>query len=358
MTTFAPTTAEFSATPYVFSSPESPGLSNQPEQLIHMSQIQKELLAAAGLKLADFTGRPALHQALVRAVNDLPEKAWSELTVKAQDWFNEAADALKAKKAIVEFADFTPEQPAAEPRSRRRAADDEGEKSVKESASVEKLEEGQRVKVTTKRGKVYEGEVVENNKRKEFVAIKGADGEDEIDYDKVESIEVFHGTAGAAAADEPDAGPEVGDEVKFTTKRGKTVSGVITELTAETIVLGKDDDFDLDRIDGDITIIKKGSSAGAAKAEPETRSRTRSEPETTPPADDKRTRSSNPKGVSVGARIRELVAETPDISEEDVGKVLKKEGLEFRDNTLGMIYKDCVFLIAKLRDAGHMKKAK
>jgi hypothetical protein len=315
-----------------------------------MSAIQKELCSVCEIDPSKYgNDRKSLLADLVKRTDKLSDGEWNRLTPEAQDWFNKAADATKAKEPVQDFPDYKADG-GGESRSRRRSADDEPAKPAKgESMAVEKLQEGDRVKVTTKRGKVIEGSVLENSKRKEYVVVKGADGEDEIDWDKVEAVEVFHGTAGL----KEEVGPGVGDEVKFTTKRGKTVSGVITELTGETIVLDKTDDYDMDRIDGDIIIVKKGSGNG--NAEPETRRRGSSSDDD----GDKRGggRVSNEKGVSVGGRIRELLAEDPTRTQDDVGKVLKKEKIDFREASLRLIYNDSQRLINLLREAGHMKGA-
>jgi hypothetical protein len=321
-----------------------------------MSAIQKELCKATGIDSSKYGDkeRPALHADLVRAVNKLPDSDWKALTAAAQDWFNEAADATKAKKDLPEFPDFK-DDPEPETRSRRRSSsedDDKGGSAKGETMAVEKLQEGDRVKLTTKRGKVIEGEVVEQSKRKEFVVVKGSDGkEDEIDWDKVDSVEVFHGTAGTK---EEDAGPAEGDEVKFTTKRGKSVQGIITELTAETIVIDKTDDFDLDRIDGDITIVKK---AGGGDSKGNSSRRSSSD------GDEKNTRSrggtkENGEKISVGGRIRELLAQDPARSKDEVDKILTKEKIEYRPASLNIIYRDCQNLIGLLRENGHMSKAR
>lgn len=323
-----------------------------------MSAIQKELCKACDIDPSKYKDTPderaALHADIVKAVNKFNDNEWNKLSVGAQDWFNAAADATKAKKDLAEFPDMKSPEPEPESRSRRRSSEDD--KPAKgESMAVEKLQDGDRVKLTTKRGKVYEGEVVEQNKRKEFVAVKGGDGEDEIDWKNVDTVEVFHGNAGTSGE---DAGPAVGDEVSFTTKRGKSVSGVISELTGETIVIGKDDDYDMSKIDGDIKIVKKG---GGTKEEPETRRRGGSS-SSKDKEEDKGSRSrggTDGEGnkISVGGRIRELMADDPTREREAVEKIMTKEKIEFRPATLNIIYRDCQHFMDLLRKAGHMKKA-
>lgn len=323
-----------------------------------MSAIQKELAKATGVDIEKYRGRADVHAAIVKGVNSLSDKEWAGLSEQAQDWFNAAADVTKAnreaekrgdKASLKDVAEF-PDYEDAKPSTRRRSSsDDDKDTNKSESLAVEKLKEGDRVAITTKRGKTYKGEVTEQNKRKEFVVVKGDDGEDEIDWDKVDTCETFHGAAG-----QEDVGPDVGDEVEFTTKRGKKVSGVISELTEETIVIGKDDDYEMDRIDGDIKIIKKGKGGGSEKPEPE--SRRRSSSSDSGKEDEGKGRSSNPKGTSVGGRIRELLADDLGMSKDDVSKKMKKEGIEFRDSTLNILYRDTTNFISLLREAGHLKK--
>lgn len=54
-------------------------------------------------------------------------------------------------------------------------------------------------------------------------------------------------------------------------------------------------------------------------------------------ADGKGKRSSN-EGVSVSQRVTELVLDDLNATEEQIGELLKKEKLEFRDNTLKLNY--------------------
>lgn len=316
-----------------------------------MSAIQTELCKATGIDPAKYESRKALHADIIKATNKLPDKDWNTLSEAAQDWFNAGADATKAKKEVVEFPDYT-----AQSSSRRRSSSDDDapkkEDTKGESLAVEKLQEGDRVCITTKRGKKYEGEVTENSKRKEYVVVKGNDGEDEIDYNKVDWVEVLHGNSGGSE----DTGPDVGDEVEFKTTRGKTVRGVLSEITEDTIVIGKDDDYSMDRIDGDIKIIKKaGASGGNGAAETSSRGR-RSSSDSDEPKEEKEGRSSNPRGTSVGGRIRQLVAEDLNISKDQVIKTMKKEGIEFKDATVNILYRDACDFVRLLKEAGRLSK--
>lgn len=300
-----------------------------------MSKIQKELVEVTELSTKrgedrqDFLGR------IVKAVANLSDKEWEGLSQEAQDWFNDAADAKNAKaKALPDFPDLdaADEAPEEKKTSRRGAAKEEAEAPAKPKV-------GAVAKVTTKRGKSSTGTIVELDD--EVVVLKMGDGsEEEFDRSRVESIEVAS-TGKAAKAEEPEADPvKVGAEVTVVTKRGKEVTGKIVEVDDEVIVLdvdGKDEEFARDRVES----IKPVKSANA---EPEAKTRrgaAKDEPEDEKQEGDKPKRSSNPAGVSVGTRIKELIADDLEATPEQIGKILKKEGIEFRDNTLKMQYTDC-----------------
>ena len=60
-------------------------------------------------------------------------------------------------------------------------------------------------------------------------------------------------------------------------------------------------------------------------------------------------------GVSVTTRIRELIAGDLTMSKGEVGKQLRTEGLEFRDNTLDLTYAETHKVVTAMRDAGQLK---
>lgn len=321
-----------------------------------MSKIQAELIKATDTEPKRGEDRQEFLQRLSKAINGLSDKAWDGLSNEAQDWFNANAKARKAAKEAGKdappFADFPDaEPPQAEERSSRRRDDDEPRRD--ERPSVDKLKEGDRVKITNKRGKVFEGVVTENNTKKEFVAVKGADGEDEIDYDRIESLEVFHGTA--KGGDEPADPIRVGAEVTLVTKRGKTYTGKIKELTKDDIVITTadgDEDFARDRVETITPVASSGGGRGRAE-EPSTRSSSRDkdpEPET------KRSRAgAGPDGKSIGTVIKELIADDFKATEEDIAKQLKKLGVEFKENTLSLNYKDAHKFLEILKEKGKLR---
>lgn len=337
-----------------------------------MSKIQTELVAATGVKPAAGQARQAFLLALIVGVHKLGDAEWDALSKPAQEWFNDAADAKTAKK------DELPEMPdyvaAAEPKpsTRRRAAEPEPE--PEQAAGPDRDPEvGDVINATTKRGKQYPNAVVVEI-GEDFVAVQPAGTT--ADADQIEiatagaTFEIIAGEPDGEADPDMPFAPAVGDVVTVTNKRGKATTGKIVEIDEEVIVLDTDAgevEFDQARVESVAPAAGAAKAAEPAKEEPPAatgRRRAAAEPAKEEPAKDepkataaeeKAKRSSNPRGVSVGARIRELVAESVDITEAEVGKALKKEGLEFRDTTLSMIFKDCAQFVALLRAAKKLK---
>ena len=306
-----------------------------------MSKIEKELLAATELKAKRGEDRQDLLGRIMKEVAELDDAAWDDLSQEAQDWFNDAADAKNAKaKTIPDFPDAEGEdEPEQEekPSTRRSAG----------KAKKAELEVGVVAKITNKRGKSFTGTVMELDD--EIVVLKMGNGdEEEIDRSRIESFEIAGGEAEAPAEkEEGPAEPKVGANVTVVTKRGKEVTGKVVEIDDEIIVLdvdGEDEEFDRSRVE---TIKVNGGKAGKAKAaekeevkEEKTSSRRAAKDE---PAEEepKEKRSTNASGVSVGTRIKEIIADDIEASEADIAKVLKKEGIAFKENTLKLNYVDC-----------------
>lgn len=306
-----------------------------------MSKIQKELCDAAEIDPKRDEERQAFLLRLAMAVNKLPDKVWDALSKDAQKWMNDAADAASAKKTLPDFPDA---EPPASSGGRRRVADEP-------AAFTPKVKDD--VKVTTKRGKVVTGKIVEMDK--EVIVLKTPAGdEEELPLDRVEKIEPLGGAADPA--EEGPRDPVKGDTVTVTTKRGKVVTGELVDLTESEIVLkvdGAEEEFVRDRVES--IKIEGGRRARTSSAEASSSRRSVTEDKKDAPAEDgKRTRASN-GSVSVGMRIRELIIEDFSRTADDVGKILKKENLEFRDNTLALNYAEAHKMLELLKKAGKLK---
>lgn len=303
------------------------------------SKIEKELSDAAEIDPKRGEDRQDWLLRLSVGVSKLPDAEWEKLSPEAQDWMNEAADYIEKKTDIADFPDL-PKEEATTTRRRTTGAAKAYEPAEKDD-----------VKVTTKRGKLITGKIVELTK--DLLVLKKTDGdEEELSRDRIESIEPL---AGGADKDEGPKDPEVGDAVTLETVRGKTVSGELVELTEELIVLrvnGEEQEFTKERVKS-IKVDKP-----AAKADTSTRRRgaaAEPEKETKEPATEgKRTRSTN-GGVSVGTRIREIVIGDQSLTEAAVGEILKKEKIECRENTLSINYADTHKVLAILKEKKLLK---
>jgi ribosome maturation factor RimP len=335
------------------------------------SKIEKELSDAADVTAKRGEDRQDYLARLMKAVASLSDKAWEKLSEAAQDWFNDNAEARnKAKKAgksepdVEEFADLEEEEEE-KPKTRSRAKDsDDGDEKP---AKVEKITGGPKdikkgmtgVTIENKRGKTFEGDVVDMDD--EVVVIKQGDGEEiEIDLDRIVKVSWTEVPAGKgkASAKEEDADPiKVGAAVTVITKRGKELTGTIKEITDEDLVLTTDDgeeELSRSRIET-ITPTKAAKGKTEAKEEkPAAKGKGKEEAEE--PA--KAKRAVNPEGVSIGQRIKELIADNQDEDEAGIGKLLKKEGIEFKENTLKLNYVDCHKFLAVLKEKGLLAKAK
>lgn len=294
-----------------------------------MSKIQAELSEATGVKPKRGEDRADFIAALMIAVAKLSDEDWAALSKPAQNWYNDAADAKNAKKEPEDFPDLEKEAKEEKP-TRRRAADADDEPK----ATTVKV--GMQATVLTKRGKTSTGEVVEVDDK--MIVLK-VDGEElEFDRERLESITVVNDGKGQAADEPEDFKPKVGMEVEVENARGKIFKGEIVELDKDLLVLKTDDgeeELNRDRIK---TIKPIGGKK--AKEEPEASSRRASAGDDKGSDDGAKKRSSNAEGVSIGTRIKELICDDMEASEADIGKALKKEGIEFKENTLKLNYSD------------------
>jgi len=299
-----------------------------------MSKICAELVKATELSTKRGEDQQDFLTRLIKAVTALSDKEWDGLSEASQAWFNSAVDAKNAK------AKTLPDFPDAEKEDDKPARRGRGSKAEKEDPPAAKV--GALVEIVTKRGKKITGKIVELDK--EMMVIKTDDGEEEVALDRIESTNVFHGDAKPDADDEPaDPVIKVGSEVKVVTKRGKEYVGKIVEMDDEVLVLktdGGEEELARDRVE---TIKLVGGKA--EKEEPKASGRRSSKAEDKGGDDDKggdeKAKRSSNNGVSVGTRIKEIIADDIEATEADVAKILKKEGLEFRENTLKLNYVDC-----------------
>lgn len=324
-----------------------------------MSAIQKELCKITKLEAPTAAKeRPSFLVDMLRSVGKLGDADWDKLSKEAQDWFNDAADAKNAGKDVPDFPDF--EEPKEETTSRRRRSSDEGDEKASSGAKeidADDVKKSMAVKVITKRGKEFNGHVSEVDD--EVLVVKAGNGdEDEIPWKSVDKVftlaeakEETSSRRRRADDDEPKT-PELkaGVEVKLVTKRGKEVTGKIEEITDELVVIDGTE-YERDRVESITPVGGKSSD----KEETSSRRRGSSDDKGSKDEEGKKSRSSNPEGVSISTRIAEIMLDDLDISEADVGKALKKEGLEFRENTLSINYKSTKKFLELLKSRKMLK---
>lgn len=319
-----------------------------------MSKIQKELSEATGVTLKRGAKREAFIDEILVATQNLDDAGWEALSKPAQDWFNEACDQKNAniknpRKAVPvpDFPDLATTEEAKAPSTRRRAAEEPEPEPESNEPQV-----GDTVKVTTKRGKVSEGEVVEISDTDIVLKIDG----EELEFTLAgATVEVLGGETQDDDGPAEPKEPEVGDEVTLVNSRDKEYTGEVIEISDDDIVLkvGKEElEFSRAKIK---SLVVNGSDPEPEPEKTTTRRRGAADTKKDEPAGEKPKRSSNPKGVSIGGRIRELMADNLAITIAEVTKAMKGEGLEFRDTSVEMIYKDTKAFIELLKAAKKLK---
>ena len=216
------------------------------------------------------------------------------------------------------------------------------------------------MKIVNKRDKEFAGELVEFDD--DVVVIKQADGEEvEFARDRIASITVIGGTPAKSSrrkADEDDepevVEPEVSDTVEITNSRDKVSLGNIVEIDDKLVVIKKADgeevEFARDRVK---SIVVKVKNAGKGKADTKADDKPAKGKEKAEPT--KRATREDNGGVSVGQRMRDLIIADLSADREAISKALKKESLEFKDNTLDLVYKDVHKIVGMLKAAKLMK---
>lgn len=317
-----------------------------------MSKIQELLAAATELAPSKRNNETITDQAYMKrlalGIQDLPDADYDKLPKEAIDWFNSAADAIEKKQDIPAF----PDMEQAEGGGRRRRA------AAAEPFKAEDAKKGDKITLKTKRGVEYVGvEVLDTYEGGLVIDDRGR--EKEIDLEVIAEI-ARASDGGSAGGDEPkELVLEVGATVKVITARGKEVLMVVTELTDDEIV-GKDaagdpQEFTRDKLKSVTVTLPPGGGTTSRRAASSTGGEGTKAGAAGEPAKQGRVTAASNGGVSVTTRIRELIAENFEFTKDQVGAVLKKEGLDFKQNTLDLTFGDMHKIIGILRTAGRLK---
>jgi len=331
-----------------------------------MSAIKKELMEATGVAQKRGQDEQEYLKALVKGVSDLDDKGWNGLSVLAQDWFNEAADAVNAKKEVASFPDAEKEEVKEEEATPRRRAASKEESDDKPAQKDPKV--GDDVVITTKRGKTVEGKVTEIDDDQIVVAV--GDNELEIVRKNIETIVVAFfneekkTTRRRAAEEEPEEPafdePKVGDQVTAVTAKDKTYSGEIIEIEDDLIVV-KVGDEELELTPSKLKKLTihpaetKTSRRKAADDEGDAKPRGRAEAKEEPAAKGSKIGVKSNGGVSVTQRMRELICADLGADKDAIMKIINKEGLKYREATMDVVFADTHKVVTLLKANKLMK---
>lgn len=339
-----------------------------------MSAIKQELMQAAEIKPKDGETEDAFLARLVTRIgSEIDTEQWDKLSAAAQDWNNLGSDAIDAQKPFPPF----PDAEVAPSSSRRRGAAATPPAAPAPAPFVPKV--GAAVTITTKRGKVETGVIVELTADEVIINANGEDGAKEDDKEfalanvTIEPVGVqAASTAASPAAPEPKEPKtaEVGDTVEAVTARDKILVGNILVIDGDDLVLvdasGAEHELLKSKLKSIVVKVKNAksgmTSAPAAPAAPESTGRRGRSAAASPPAADtkpeegKRTRSSNAGAAqTLGGRIRELICDNPAVTAEQVQATLTKENYQFAETSVRMIHKDTTVIIGMLRERGLLK---
>jgi small nuclear ribonucleoprotein (snRNP)-like protein len=331
--------------------------------------LKKELVGATGVKEKrnedeqDFLGR------LVTGVANLDDSGWEELSPEAQDWYNDAAGAANKNKPIASFGD---EELEAAPPARSTRGAKKDVPAAQDDDDAADPEVGDKVLVTSKRGKEISGEVVEIDD--DVIVVSDADGEEhELDRDKQASVEVIKEPAKPAARGskkdvraakeeaECDDDISVDDRVTAVTKRGKEISGKVVEIDGDILVIETDPDGEEQELNiSNLKSLVKQEAKEPARAARGTRRTADRDAEAAPDKKARPTKVSKEDngGVSVTTRIRELILDDLEATPEAIGKLLAKEKLAFKDNTLKLIHSEVHRLVDMMKARKMLKVAR
>lgn len=332
---------------------------------VNIDAVRKELEKATGVTRNSGEGEKEYLMRIMRKVAALDDKEWKALSEESQDWYNDAAEAVNAKKELPTLGDSEPEKEP-ETRSRRRATDDDGDEKPKGRSRAAAEEDdapadpkvGDTVTIKTEDGETFKGEVLEISERSIVI---DDDGEEEVIKRKnVKSIKVS-GAKAEAAKDEPPAEPKVGDTVDVTMDDGEVYTGELIEAGERSIVVDvKGEEEVLKR--KSVKSIKVAASKAKADDKPKEDEKPAGRSRRGAAKDDDgdkapRTRARRGDGEeSDVSKAWKLIAENLDDDFAAVTKKVAKAGLDVKENTLNIKYNDVHKHYDLFKELGYIKR--
>lgn len=321
-----------------------------------MSKIEKQLSEATTLTKKRGESADDFATRLVRAISELDDAGWEALSPEAQNWFNEAADAVNKKQAPPAFPDAEPAAEETKPVTRRGQAATPAAPAVPNDPVV-----GDEVTITTKRGKILTGVIIESDD--ELVVIKDEAGEEiEVNHTSIVTMvgkpkaEAPAKASRRRAAEDDEPTPlaiEVGCSLTVVTARDKTITGKLIAIEDGLLIIDDGEgELEVNPEKTKSITITAAAPAAAATSAKATRGKKEEPPQS---ADKKKISSKDNGGVSATGRMREIICGDPTITKEAVAKMVSGEGLQFRDNTLDLVYADTQKIIGLLRALKKLK---
>lgn len=222
-----------------------------------MKSIEKEILSATKeLKKGRKEDNDDYLTRLVKALHSLDDDSWEDLSKGAQQWFNDAAEAVNKKKQLPGFSDGDSDDDI----GKRSVGKKDKKSDDSEVEGIEDLEEGMEVCLYGKKDKVLaEGEVVKVGK-KTITILEDNEDEETISVSRIKKID-FLDSKGNSDKEEDDPESidaedlEEGMEVTFEYDE-EEIEGVIEKVKKKAVWIEgekyiKDDISDL-MVKGDV----------------------------------------------------------------------------------------------------------
>jgi hypothetical protein len=320
-----------------------------------VSKILKELSEATECAKKRGESDQDFYQRLLTAVGELSDKEWDKLSESAQDWNNAGGDALEAKKSIPNPPDMEEQksEKAEETTSRRRGR---GAAAEEEKPAAYEPKEGDEVEITTKR-KTVTGIIVEIDDEMIVTNKNGADGEEADDVETARSSVVSIKKAGVKEEPKKDAEPEgpadpvAGDTVTIVTGRDKTITGTVTEIDDDVIVIG-DDEYVIAKLKS----VKVHAKAEAVPSGRRGRAAAKEDDKQPAKEEEKQKRGRGAGGVSVGQQIQELVLDNLSADVDAITKLAKKANVDCAEATITLTYSQTHKFLKLLEERKMLKK--
>ncbi len=327
----------------------------------NLAAARKALEKATGIKRSKNEDEQSYLNRLANKVggrdDPLSDEDWDKLPKDAQDWYNDAAKAIKAKTEIPSLgADEAEDEPA--PRTRARVDDDDDAPKPRTKASTADDDappdpmKGDYVIVTKTNDTKVSGVVTDIEDGD--LTIKDDDGNEvAIRQAKVKSIKI---RKAEKAEDEPPkhAEPKKGDKVEVTMKDGEIHKGEFVSQDDRYVTIEQGDD----EVDFKMKLVERVRVKSDPKdAKPETKptSKANGEDKSTPAAKTTKTKPEAEAKKPVTVRIREVICEKPGRTKEQVLKIIEDEGGEVKGTTLDITYAEVGRTLSLLREYGHLQ---